>query len=116
MNIKTKPPHSPLPWKLFSLSHGDFKKELYIAESNQQSTPVLALSDMDVNSKAYRDAAFIVQSVNRAPLFEELIKAASAVMKDLEEYGPSIVPHLMDTDENAGQRLRDLIARAEAVK
>lgn len=38
-----------------------------------------------------------------------LEKAAGEVMRLLEQYGPSIVPHLIDTDENAGQRLRDLL-------
>ena len=36
----------------------------------------------------------------------ELRDAAREVMEDLERYGPSIVPHLLDTDDNAGQRLR----------
>lgn len=56
--------HTPGPGKLFSLSHGDFKKELYISEDNPQATPILSLGDMDVNSKAYRDAIFAVQAVN----------------------------------------------------
>lgn len=30
-------------------------------------------------------------------------------MKTLEEYGPSIVPHLMDSDDNEGERLRQVI-------
>jgi hypothetical protein len=33
-------------------------------------------------------------------------REARSVMDALAEYGPSIVPHLMDTDENAGERLR----------
>jgi hypothetical protein len=41
-----------------------------------------------------------------------LAEAAREVMDTLEEYGPSIVPHLLDTDQNAGQRLRDLLARS----
>ena len=39
-----------------------------------------------------------------------LARAAHGVMAALEEYGPSIVPHLLDTDENDGQRLRDALA------
>ena len=39
--------------------------------------------------------------------------ASSTVMRLLEEHGPSIVPHLMDTDETAGQRLRDALAATE---
>lgn len=44
----------------------------------------------------------------------ELLSAAIEVMQALEEHGPSIVPHLLDTDMNAGQRLRDAIAKAGA--
>lgn len=40
-----------------------------------------------------------------APLRE----AAKEVMDLLAKHGPGIVPHLMDTDENAGQRLRELL-------
>lgn len=36
--------------------------------------------------------------------------AAKEIMGMLEEHGASIVPHLMDTDDNAGQRLRDLLS------
>lgn len=43
----------------------------------------------------------------------ELTAAASDVMSLLRDHGPAIVPHLMDSDQNAGQRLRDAIARAE---
>lgn len=42
-----------------------------------------------------------------------LLAAAKEVMELLQEHGPSIVPHLMDSDMNAGQRLRAAIARAE---
>jgi len=42
-----------------------------------------------------------------------LLRAAKEVMADLAEHGPSIVPHLMDTDNNAGQRLRDAIAEVQ---
>ena len=44
---------------------------------------------------------------------EELLTAAKEVMELLQECGPSIVPHLLDTDQNAGQRLRSAIAKAE---
>lgn len=42
----------------------------------------------------------------------KLLAAAKEVMSALAEYGPSIVPHLMDSDQNAGQRLRVAIAEA----
>lgn len=34
---------------------------------------------------------------------------AKTVMDDLEKHGPRIVPHLIDTDDNAGERLRKVI-------
>jgi len=39
----------------------------------------------------------------------DLRDAAGAVMALLEKHGPSIVPHLMDTDDNAGEWLRSLL-------
>lgn len=42
----------------------------------------------------------------------DLLSAAREVMEALEKYGASIVPHLIDTDMNAGKRLRDAIAKA----
>jgi hypothetical protein len=39
------------------------------------------------------------------------------VMEMLDEHGPSIVPHLIDTDDNVGQRLRNSLDRlARALK
>lgn len=45
---------------------------------------------------------------------KQVVDLADAVMTTLKEYGPSIVPHLLDTDDNDGQRLRDAIAAARA--
>jgi len=42
---------------------------------------------------------------------KELVDGCKRVMDLLDEHGSEIVPHLMDTDENAGQKLRDLIAK-----
>jgi hypothetical protein len=44
----------------------------------------------------------------------DLLSAAKEVMDTLAKFGGSIVPHLLDTDMNAGQRLRDAIAKAVA--
>jgi len=38
-----------------------------------------------------------------------LAEAARDVMAYLEQHGPSIVPHLLDTDENPGERLREAL-------
>lgn len=45
-------------------------------------------------------------------LLDEVSLHAATVMRYLEEDGASIVAHLMDTDDNPGQRLRDAIALA----
>lgn len=42
----------------------------------------------------------------------DLLKYATLVMDMLKEYGPSIVPHLMDNDDNAGEELRQAIEKA----
>lgn len=41
----------------------------------------------------------------------DLAMKARAVMGDLEKHGPSIVPHLLDTDDNDGQYLRVAVER-----
>ena len=44
-----------------------------------------------------------------------LTRCASAVMQMLDEDGPKVVPHLVDTDDNAGQRTREAIEKARAL-
>ena len=44
----------------------------------------------------------------------DLLESSQKVMSLLEKHGSSIVPHLMDTDENAGEELRQAIARAKS--
>lgn len=51
-----------------------------------------------------------------AAVTQELLFAAKEVMADLERYGPSIVPYLLDDDDNAGRRLRLSIAKAECLE
>lgn len=41
----------------------------------------------------------------------EIAHWANEVMQLLEKHGPGIVPHLMDTDDNAGQFLRDALKK-----
>ena len=43
---------------------------------------------------------------------EDVLKHAKTVMRYLEESGPSVVPHLIDTDDNPGEFLRQAIAKA----
>ena len=47
-------------------------------------------------------------------ILRRLALAAKAVMDDLEYFGPNIVPHLIDDDDNDGERLRELIGEALA--
>lgn len=42
----------------------------------------------------------------------EALRLGKIVMDLLEEHGASIVPHILDSDENAGERFRQAIARA----
>ena len=76
----------------------------------------------DIEWKVYTEGNMPICSVNATPIktnarlisaAPELLKGAKAVMDMLKKNGPSIVPHLMDSDENAGQRLRDAIDKAE---
>lgn len=55
---------------------------------------------------AEKDQRIEALEAEKAALWRE----ADNVMKALTEYGASIVPHLLDTDDNAGQRLRDVLA------
>ena len=47
------------------------------------------------------------EDANRLAITSEVVNFC------LERYGPSIVPHLMDTDQNAGQRMREALAAHE---
>jgi len=47
---------------------------------------------------------------DRMRRLETVAKHARPVMNDLTEYGPSIVPHLLDTDQNDGEFLRQALA------
>ena len=53
------------------------------------------------------------ESLRRADCFPALLAAATEVMALLERYGPSIVPHLMDSDDNPGESLRAAIREAK---
>lgn len=41
-----------------------------------------------------------------------LLEYSEKVLSKLKKYGPSIVPHLMDSDDNDGQFLREAITAA----
>lgn len=48
-------------------------------------------------------------------LLAEMTREAETVMRYLSEDGPGIVSHLLDTDDNPGQRLREAIERAKGL-
>lgn len=97
-------PHTPGPWLLTRDKDTSFwVGKPYFAE---QIAHVNVLS----NPANGEGNALLIAS---AP---DMFEAAKEVMSALEEHGPSIVPHLVDTDENAGQRLREAIAKAEGKK
>lgn len=47
---------------------------------------------------------------------DELAKAARHFSNLLAHEGAAILPHLLDTDENAGQRFRDALAAYESAR
>lgn len=53
------------------------------------------------------------QARARIVRLEEVAKHARNVMSLLEEHGPGIVLHLMDTDDNSGQYLREALNNRE---
>ena len=46
-------------------------------------------------------------------LLEEIAEHGRMVIGALEIHGSSIVPHLLDTDDNAGERLRKALERLD---
>jgi hypothetical protein len=59
--------------------------------------------------------ALIAPELAKANKYDELYSAASDVMRCLDTFGAKIVPHLMDTDDNPGQRLRDALNQPDEV-
>lgn len=45
--------------------------------------------------------------------YDALRREAASMLATLDKYGPGIIAHFMDTDDNAGQRLRELLALPE---
>jgi len=57
-----------------------------------------------------------IEAAERIAALENALRAlagsAGTVMRYLEEDGPKIVPHLVDSDDNPGQRCREDVATA----
>ena len=104
-------PPNELPWALEDCGRPGEKTLTIIAENGYGvlSIPASITDGYPKSGVAMANARLIAA----AP---ELLEAAKEVISLLEEHGGVIVPHLLDTDENAGQRLRDAIAKAEGIK
>ena len=62
---------------------------------------------MGLNCARCQELALRLEEAKRyIAKLEAVEMAARAVMTELKAHGPSIVPHLMDTDDNAGEYLR----------
>ena len=133
--MTTQPTHTPTPWFNWGTDHQGRRPT--ICDKAPGNGYSVGSEIGSINRDA--DAAYIVECCNGYAALQaenvelrealeqiaesdalkkdnaELRKAAKEVMDSLAEHGPSIVPHLMDTDDNAGERLRQAIAKAEAV-
>ena len=59
---------------------------------------------------SHENAELIALSRNHFAALVRVAMAADEGMAALAEHGASIVPHLVDTDENAGERLRSALS------
>ena len=64
---------------------------------------------------AYAEGANIGAEIG-AHAAREVARNAQTVMELLDQHGAGIVGHLLDTDDNAGQRLRSALARLAALR
>lgn len=83
--------------------------EHYLVSSTgaYQKISAAAAEMIDKVLKAWREEGEHVIRLKKEK--DEIKRAARDVMDLLEEKGADIVPHLLDDDENAGQRLRELL-------
>ena len=99
-----KPQHTPIPWKAQRFPGQDD----YTIWAPGATIARVPLRDVSINEQK-ANAEIIVRAVNS---HAELLAAAKEVMDTLRDHGPGIVPHLMDTDQNCGERLRQAIINA----
>lgn len=86
--------HTPGPWAAFD-------NEIEADDGLNDNRRIADTFGPDAKANAHLIAA--------AP---EVVEHAARVMALLAAHGQSIVPHLLDSDDNAGQRLRTAIAKA----
>lgn len=72
------------------------------------------MSMLGVSSKN-TDIDDLLAAIDMTSKYSAMVDAAESVMKHLEAHGPTGVPHLMDNDDNPGERLRQLIINARPV-
>lgn len=94
------------PWR--KVAH-----DMYMMDGDEPIAVENAKGDTVCNNAPFYPAALEAKYADLIAAAPELYTHAKWVMAMLEEHGPSIVPHLLDSDQNAGQRLRDAIAKAE---
>jgi len=70
------------------------------------SDTVIRASDLPALAK------FIARAPERIRELEEVRKHAEAVMTSLQTYGSALLPHLLDNDDNDGERLRQALRAA----
>lgn len=98
----TKPKHSPLPWHVSEQNKLTIWASPYLHRIAEACIPPDGSMD---RKEAYANARFIVQSVNRSALFDEMLKELEAVHSNLINH----------SDEKSC-RMCKLLNRAEAGK
>lgn len=82
----------PYPW-----NNGDYKNDFGMMQKARDIWNTRANDTLAEENKRLREA------------LGNVCKNAQRVMSLLEKHGADIVPHLLDTDENAGQLLREAL-------
>jgi hypothetical protein len=107
---------TPGKWRISPYYPGDI-----ITDNPQSPYPLIVaecpLADDANFIVAMGEACYLINPDNPLAVAEalpEIIRYAKLVMADLQEHGPSIVPHLLDNDDNDGERLRVALAKIEA--
>jgi hypothetical protein len=93
----------------------DASPEHGVSAIHEDEAPVFAPACWDATKIAHLEAAIITLRKSEDELRADYVRLATSakrVMDMLEEHGPSVVPHLIDTDDNPGQFLREDISQA----
>jgi hypothetical protein len=93
-------------WEIIAPNH----KPVKFGDRNQYRRPYVVAKPWMYTDPRGEEREANARLIAAAP---EIYEAAKQVMDMLKKHGPSIVPHLLDSDENAGQRLRDALKKAE---